>query len=67
MSGQGIAQILVYAVVLIALAYPLGLWMARVFTARRAAAGRSSPRSSAASTGSSARPRARAGLEELRR
>ena len=35
MSGQGIAQILVYAVVLIALAYPLGLWMARVYTARR--------------------------------
>jgi potassium-transporting ATPase potassium-binding subunit len=31
MSGQGIAQILVYAVVLIALAYPLGLWMARVY------------------------------------
>ena len=31
MSGQGIAQILVYAVVLIALAYPLGLYMARVY------------------------------------
>ena len=30
--GQGIAQILVYVVVLIALAYPLGLWMARVYT-----------------------------------
>jgi potassium-transporting ATPase potassium-binding subunit len=31
MSGQGIAQILVYAVVLIALSYPLGLYMARVY------------------------------------
>ena len=28
MNGQGIAQILVYAVVLIALGYPLGFWMA---------------------------------------
>ena len=35
MTGQGIAQILVYAAVLIALAYPLGMWMARVFTSRR--------------------------------
>jgi potassium-transporting ATPase potassium-binding subunit len=34
-SGQGIAQILVYAVVLVALGYPLGLWMARVYTAER--------------------------------
>jgi K+-transporting ATPase ATPase A chain len=32
MSGQGIAQILVYVVVLIALGYPLGLYMARVYT-----------------------------------
>ncbi len=31
MSGQGIAQILVYAVLLIALSYPLGLCMARVY------------------------------------
>jgi K+-transporting ATPase ATPase A chain len=31
MSGQGIGQILVYAVVLTALAYPLGLYMARVY------------------------------------
>jgi K+-transporting ATPase ATPase A chain len=31
MTGQGIAQILVYSVVLIALAYPLGLYMARVY------------------------------------
>jgi potassium-transporting ATPase potassium-binding subunit len=30
--GQGTAQILVYAVVLIALSYPLGIWMARVYT-----------------------------------
>jgi potassium-transporting ATPase potassium-binding subunit len=35
MSGQGIAQVLVYAGVLIALAYPLGIWMSRVYTARR--------------------------------
>ena len=31
MSGQGIAQILVYAVVLVALGYPLGVYMARVY------------------------------------
>ena len=31
MSGQGIAQILVYVVALIALGYPLGLYMARVY------------------------------------
>ncbi|HVN60192.1 MAG TPA: potassium-transporting ATPase subunit KdpA [Gaiellaceae bacterium] len=31
MSGQGIAQIIVYTVLLIALSYPLGLWMARVY------------------------------------
>ncbi|MGZ4394308.1 MAG: potassium-transporting ATPase subunit KdpA, partial [Gaiellaceae bacterium] len=31
MSGQGIAQIVVYTVLLIALSYPLGLWMARVY------------------------------------
>src|SRR6478672_6822347 len=31
MTGQGIAQILFYAVVLIALSYPLGLYMARVY------------------------------------
>ena len=31
MGGQGIAQILVYAIVLIALGYPLGLYMARVY------------------------------------
>jgi potassium-transporting ATPase potassium-binding subunit len=30
--GQGTAQILVYAVVLVALSYPLGIWMARVYT-----------------------------------
>ena len=33
--GQGIGQILVFAVVLVALAYPLGLYMARVYTAPR--------------------------------
>ncbi len=37
MSGQGISQIVVYALVLIALSYPLGLWMARVFTLPRVA------------------------------
>src|SRR5262249_44426602 len=31
MNGQGIGQILVFAVILIALAYPLGVWMARVY------------------------------------
>ena len=31
MSGQGIAQILLYAVVLVAFGYPLGLYMARVY------------------------------------
>ena len=40
MSGQGIAQILLYAVVLTALAYPLGGYMARVYTRERFAAGR---------------------------
>jgi K+-transporting ATPase ATPase A chain len=35
MSGQGIAQLLVYAIVLIGLAYPLGLYMARVYTDER--------------------------------
>src|SRR5689334_3633323 len=33
--GQGIAQLLVYGVVLVALAYPLGLYMARVYTDER--------------------------------
>jgi K+-transporting ATPase ATPase A chain len=33
--GQGIAQIVVYAVVLVALAYPLGLYMARVYASPR--------------------------------
>jgi len=33
--GQGIAQIGVYTIVLIALAYPLGLYMARVYSAQR--------------------------------
>jgi potassium-transporting ATPase potassium-binding subunit len=31
MSGQGIAQILVYSAVLVALGYPLGVYMARVY------------------------------------
>jgi K+-transporting ATPase ATPase A chain len=36
MTVQGSGQILVFAAVLIALAYPLGLWMARVYGAFRA-------------------------------
>ena len=35
MNGQGITQIVVYVVVLVALAYPLGLYMARVFDMSR--------------------------------
>jgi K+-transporting ATPase ATPase A chain len=37
MSGQGIGQILFYSAALVALGYPLGAWMARVFTAPRVA------------------------------
>jgi potassium-transporting ATPase potassium-binding subunit len=33
--SQGILQIVVYSAVLIALAYPLGIWMARVYDRRR--------------------------------
>ena len=40
MSGQGIAQLLVWCAVLIALAYPLGLYMARVYMGERFLAGR---------------------------
>jgi K+-transporting ATPase ATPase A chain len=35
MTAQGIAQILVYGVALVVLAYPLGVWMARVYGALR--------------------------------
>jgi K+-transporting ATPase ATPase A chain len=35
MTGQGITQILIYAIVLTALAYPLGMYMARIFESRR--------------------------------
>jgi K+-transporting ATPase ATPase A chain len=35
MSGQGIGQILLYGFALTVLGYPLGLWMARVYTAER--------------------------------
>jgi potassium-transporting ATPase potassium-binding subunit len=31
-TGQGISQIVVYSLVLVALSYPLGIWMARVYT-----------------------------------
>ncbi len=37
MSGQGISQILVYSLVLVALGYPLGIWMARIYTVPRVA------------------------------
>jgi K+-transporting ATPase ATPase A chain len=36
-SGQGISQIVVYSLALVALAYPLGIWMARVYTHERPA------------------------------
>ncbi len=35
MSGQGIGQIVFYAAVLIALGYPLGIWMSRVYLRER--------------------------------
>ncbi len=35
MSGQGITQIVVYSLVLIALGYPLGIYMARIYAADR--------------------------------
>jgi K+-transporting ATPase ATPase A chain len=38
-GGQGISQVVVYVVVLIALAYPLGLYMARVFGSLKAPPG----------------------------
>jgi K+-transporting ATPase ATPase A chain len=34
-NGQGLSQILFYAIALVALGYPLGLWMARIYTAPR--------------------------------
>jgi K+-transporting ATPase ATPase A chain len=37
MNAQGIGQILLYSAALVALGYPLGLWMARVYTAPRVA------------------------------
>jgi K+-transporting ATPase ATPase A chain len=40
MSGQDIGQLLVYALILVALAYPLGLYMARVYSEERFAARR---------------------------
>ncbi|MGE5272477.1 MAG: potassium-transporting ATPase subunit KdpA [Verrucomicrobiota bacterium] len=35
MNGQGITQIVVYAIVLIVLGYPLGIYMARIYSAER--------------------------------
>ena len=32
MGAQGWAQIVLYSAILMALAYPLGIWMARVYT-----------------------------------
>jgi potassium-transporting ATPase potassium-binding subunit len=40
LNGQGIAQLIVYAVLLIGLSYPLGGYMARVYTRERFAVGR---------------------------
>ncbi len=37
MSGQGLSQILVYSLALVVLGYPLGLWMARMYTSARPA------------------------------
>jgi K+-transporting ATPase ATPase A chain len=37
MNGQGLSQILFYAVALVALGYPLGLWMARIYVSPRPA------------------------------
>src|SRR5579862_1129413 len=37
MNGQGIGQIVFYSVALVALGYPLGLWMARMYVAPRPA------------------------------
>jgi K+-transporting ATPase ATPase A chain len=39
-SGQGLTQILVYAIALVALGYPLGMYMARVYADGRVAVGR---------------------------
>ena len=39
MNGQGITQIVVYALVLVGLGYPLGIYMARVFESTRVRAG----------------------------
>src|SRR3981189_3359352 len=35
MGSQGIGQVLVYCALLVALAYPLGLWMAHVYSVPR--------------------------------
>jgi potassium-transporting ATPase potassium-binding subunit len=40
MTGQGLAQILVYAIALVVLGYPLGIYMARVYADGRFAVGR---------------------------
>ncbi len=40
MSSQGISQVLVYGIVLIALSYPLGIYMSRVYDRERFLAGR---------------------------
>ena len=60
MTGQGILQIVVYALLLVALGYPLGLYMARVYTdelSQRAVGSASSALPSAASTACSASTR----------
>jgi len=37
MTGQGISQIVFYSIALVALGYPLGIWMARIYTVPRVA------------------------------
>ena len=68
MSGQGIGQILFYVVALIALGYPLGLYMARVYTSDRFGGRRLAARDRERLLQGRSREReAGAGLEELRR
>ena len=63
MTANGIAQIVLYLVVLTLLAYPLGAYMARVYAGHASPAALARRRPSAASTASSARAPTGAGLE----
>ena len=66
MTGQGISQILFYSVALVALGYPLGLWMARVYNLPRVGGRLLARGGERLLQGRSHRPDPRAGLEELR-